>query len=384
MSKNIKRFIYNTLVDRANICNLTNESDQLVKALQTSDKMVIYGKRDSGKTSLIKNRVIPDWLEKTPGGMAIYAELYGVKSIEDVAEKLTIYFNKAYQTTFTIRATLKATARTLGGLRPSFAISPDGSMEASLRGEAEGSPKVENFFKWVVKLHKNGIPVAIILDEFQDIAFAKGAEEILREELQNLDFDIPVIVLGSKQHLLAKIFQKPKAPFFNWGKRLEIRALPIDEYNAYILERFRDHSITADSKTLENLQKTLLFNPEAINMFCSHIVHQFGDHRTDTVTLETPMIEALLKEYVSSMGGEFETYLDSYTKNEAKVLTLIAKSGTLSNPLGKDTLGSLRLSASGMRKILGKLLDHADIYRESKGLVLSKPLLMHYLRDWRL
>ncbi len=84
-----RRFIYNTLVDRANICNLTNEADQLVKALQTSDKIVIYGKRDSGKTSLIKNRVIPDWLEKNPGGMAIYAELYGVKSIEDVAEKLT-------------------------------------------------------------------------------------------------------------------------------------------------------------------------------------------------------------------------------------------------------------------------------------------------------
>ncbi len=202
--------------------------------------------------------------------------------------------------------------------------------------------------------------------------------------MQNLSFDIPVVVLGSKQHLLAKIFQKPKAPFFNWGKRLEIKALPIDEYNAYILERFSEHSITANSETLENLQKTLLFNPEAINMFCSHIVYQMGDHGTDSVSLKTPMIEALLKEYVATMGGEFETYLDSYTKNEVKVLTLIAKRGTLTNPLGKDTLGSLRLSASGMRKILGKLLDHADIYRETNGLILSKPLLMHYLRDWRL
>ena len=385
MSNNIKRFIYNTLVDRTNICNLVKEADKLVAALQTSDKIVIYGKRDSGKTSLIKNVVIPDGLERTPGGMAIYVELYGVKSIEDVAEKLTIYFNKTYQATFTLKATLKSTARILKGIRPSFSISPDGSMEASLKGEWGGpQPKVESFFEAMVKLHKNGIRVALILDEFQDIAFADGAEALLREEMQKLSFDIPVIILGSKQHLLAKIFQKPKAPFFNWGKRLEIKALPIDEYSAYILERFGEHAIAADSETLSHLQKMLLFNPEAINMFCSHIVYQIGDRKTEGATLTISTMEELLKEYIASLGGEFETYLDSYTKNEVRVLTLIAKQGILTNPLGKDALGRLRLSASGMRKIIDKLLDHADIYREESGLVLSKPLLMHYLREWRL
>ena len=67
-----------------------------------------------------------------------------------------------------------------------------------------------------------------------------------------------------------------------------------------------------------------------------------------------------------------------------KVLTLIAKQGSLKNPMGKETLAKLKISASGIRKILDKLLDHADIYREETGFVLSKPLLMYYLRDWRL
>ena len=48
------------------------------------------------------------------------------------------------------------------------------------------------------------------------------------------------------------------------------------------------------------------------------------------------------------------------------------------------TLAKLKISASGLRKILDKLLDHADIYREEGGFILSKPLLMHYLKDWRL
>ncbi|MBM4251983.1 MAG: hypothetical protein FJ146_08435 [Deltaproteobacteria bacterium] len=242
MSSNIRHFLYNTLVDRANLCNLTREAQLLADALRCSDKIVIYGKRDSGKTSLVKSIVIPDWLRQTPAGMAIYIELYGVRSITDVAEKLTLYFNKAYQSTFTIKATLKSTAAMIKGLRPSFAVSPDASIEASVTNNAAKSrPTVENFFANVKKLHENGVEVAIIIDEFQDIALATGCEELLREEMQKLPFEIPIIILGSKQHLLAKIFQRPRAPFFNWGKRLEIKPLPVDEYNDYIIERFGFH-----------------------------------------------------------------------------------------------------------------------------------------------
>lgn len=385
MSNNIARFIYNTLVDRDNICNLTLEAKVLTDALRSSDKIVIYGKRDSGKTSLIKNVVIPDWLRQTPNGMAIYIELYGVKSIDDVAEKLTLYLNKAYQSTFSLKATLRSTAQIIKGLRPTFSISADGSMEASVRAIAESThPKIETFFDNIKKLHDSGVQVAIVIDEFQDVALAKGSEELLREEMQKMPFAIPIVILGSKQHLLAKIFQKPKAPFFNWGKRLEIKPLPVDEYNDYISERFSPHHIKADTVTLTGLQHLLLRNAEAINMFCSHIVYQLGNRTDSDVILTAEIIETILQNYVSSLGGEFETYLDNYTKNELKVLTLIAKQGSLKNPMGKETLGKLKISASGIRKILDKLLDHADIYREETGFVLSKPLLMYYLRDWRL
>ena len=385
MSNHIKRFIYNTLVDRPNLCNLAKEARVLEAALDSSDKVVIYGKRDSGKTSLIKNIVLPDWLEKTPNGMAIYAELYGVKSVNDIAEKLTLYYNKAYQGSFALRATLKSSVQAITGIRPSFAMSPDGTLEASLTSERNRSiPKIETFFSNIKLLHDRGVRVAIVFDEFQDIALAIGGEDILREEMQKLPFEIPVIILGSKQHLLAKLFQKPKAPFFNWGKRLEIRALPIDEYNAYIAERFALHQINATNDILCELQRTLLYNPEAINMFCSHLVYHLGNQKINQGNLTLEILHILLKEYVAALGSEFEFYLDSYTKNEVKVLTYIAKQGTLTNPLGKETLAALNISAGGLRKILTKLLDHADIYRDDGKLTLSKPLLMHYLREWRL
>ncbi len=384
MSNHIKRFVYNTLVDRENICNLTSEAEILLKGLLSFDKIVIYGRRDSGKTSIVKNVVIPDWVKQTPGSMAIYVELYGVKSRRDVAEKLTIYFNKAYQASFTIKATLKSTAETLKNLRPSLSIAADGSMDASLKSDvASKIPRVEDFFNSVLKLHKSGVKIALVIDEFQDIALAEGVEEVLREEMQNLPFEIPVIILGSKQHLLAKIFQKPRAPFFNWGKRVEIKALPVEEYNSYISERFALNEITADEATLTYLQDLLLRNPEAINMFCSHIVDQLSGKERDERRLTVSILDQMLREYVAALGGEFEAYLDHFTKSEQRVLTLVAKRGILYNSTGKDALAKTELSVSGMRKIIEKMLDHAEIYREEKGLALSKPLLMHYLRDWR-
>ena len=106
-------------------------------------------------------------------------------------------------------------------------------------------------------------------------------------------------------------------------------------------------------------------------MFCSYIVYKLGNQSASDMIL-TPQITALiLKDYVSSLGGEFETYLDTYTKNEVKVLKLIAKLVSLKNPMGKDALGKLKISVSGLRKILDKLLDHADIYREEVGFVLG-------------
>ncbi|MBM4251984.1 MAG: hypothetical protein FJ146_08440 [Deltaproteobacteria bacterium] len=118
-------------------------------------------------------------------------------------------------------------------------------------------------------------------------------------------------------------------------------------------------------------------------MFCSHIVNTLGDQGC-IIDVTIDDITTTLNSYIASLGGEFETYLDNYTRNEVRVLTLIAKQEILRNPMGKDNLSILKISASGLRKILEKLLDHADIYREKNGYVLSKPLLMHYLRDWRL
>jgi len=53
--KNIKRFIFDRLVDRENICGLEKQRSQINKLVKQRQNIVLYAKRNYGKTSLVKN-----------------------------------------------------------------------------------------------------------------------------------------------------------------------------------------------------------------------------------------------------------------------------------------------------------------------------------------
>ncbi len=81
----------------------------------------------------------------------------------------------------------------------------------------------EEIFIFILKqldlIYASNIPIFLVLDEFQDIALIDEAEALFRNGLEHIHSQIPVVISGSKQHLLNHIFARPKAPFFNWGSR---------------------------------------------------------------------------------------------------------------------------------------------------------------------
>ncbi|MBF0442135.1 MAG: AAA family ATPase [Oligoflexales bacterium] len=390
-----KKFIYNTLVDEENLCNMVHEKMFVSKTLDNHGKLVIYGRRDSGKTSLIKNVIQPLWHKKNPSGFFLYIELFGITTLREMSERFTLYFNKAYGKSFPIKDAVSSLFSTLKGIRPTISMESNGTPSVSF-STGSGEDNIIDFRKIlenVQAIFDTGIPSAIVIDEFQDVASVPQAEALLRESLQNLRFDIPIILMGSKRHLLTKIFQKPNAPFFNWGDRLDIQYIKFEEYNPYILERW-DGILSASDDTLVYLQKTLNRNPEAINMLSAHILghymdkkkelEEFQEGRDKIFTVSPPDIDGFIRELVERRQSEFDNYLQLYTMKERSFLTYLAKRGIIPHPYSKEVSQKLNISIQGLRGIIEKLLDNADIYKEDEGFVLSKPLLMHYLRSFRL
>src|SRR4051812_36665729 len=92
-----KRFQYDTLLDPINICNLTQELRLIEQGLKKKEKMVIYGKRNSGKTSLVKNVVIPHFRKKNPYSFVLFVDLMEVKDLLSLNQRIQISFQNSFR-----------------------------------------------------------------------------------------------------------------------------------------------------------------------------------------------------------------------------------------------------------------------------------------------
>ncbi len=377
----MKRFIFDSILDEENICNLEKEKHAIMKGVDSGLKLLVYGKRNTGKTSLIKNVIAKSWLQRHPSGFFMYVDLMGVRQLSQVSERMTIAFSEAYNDCFRMKSVFNSVLKIIRGIKPSIELDEKGNPRLSFG--IEGGEKIRRFteiLKQLDLIYANNIPVFLVLDEFQDIALIDEAEALFRNGLEHLGSQIPVIISGSKQHLLNRIFASPKAPFFNWGTHVHFEAIDYHEYWQYMDERFKQDGFRISFENSVYLQDKMSRMPEAINRLCFGLL--FHDILKGEITRED--INSGLSKVVSGRRNEPEIYLSGFTASEQKVIINLAKKEPVLHPQGKDFIQSINLTAPGVRKIMMKLEDETAVYREEAGYILADPLLKQHILRFRL
>ncbi len=376
-------FKFDTLIEESDICNLKKEQSYILKMANSSGKLVIYGKRNSGKTSIVKNVIIPKWKRANPEGVAIYIDLMGVASLSQISERFTVAFTHSYSKVFSLQSKFESLKNLFKKIRPVVELNQEGVPAISFK--AESGLSVINFemlLENINELHKNGVKILIVVDEFQDISNVSEAESKLRNGFQQLDFEIPVLFLGSKQHMLLKIFQRPNAPFYNWGGRLEIPPIDFVEYRSYMRERFVQNDIEISDNVLDFIQTEMHRCPESINRLCAYIVEKMRE--SSQVIITEQVVREYMSEILNKRQGEFDAYLFSYTENEQRVMVVIAKKERVRQISSKEILLLSQVSVPGIRKIISKLMDYAVISHNDGYYEISDPWLKKYLQSYRL
>lgn len=377
----MKRFIFDSILDAENICNLENEKEKIQRGVDNGLKLLVYGRRNTGKTSLIKNVVAKEWLRRQSSGFFLYADLLGVKEMSQVSERMTIAFSEAYNSCFKMKSVFNNMLKIIKGIKPSIELDEKGHPKLSF-SIAEGQ-KIRPFteiLKQLDLIFASNIPLLVVLDEFQDIALIDEAEALFRNGLEQLDSRVPVVILGSKHHLLNRIFARPKAPFFNWGTHVFFEKIDYQIYWHYMQERFQQAGLTLSFENAKYLQDQMSRMPEAINRLCYALL--FHDIPKGKITIED--IDAALSELIYDRRKEPENYLVGFTTSEQKVIVSIAKGEPIAHPQGKAFITATGLTAAGVRKIIMKLEDQAVVYRENNGYLLADPLLKQHVLRFRL
>ncbi|MEK9727018.1 MAG: hypothetical protein VW397_02800, partial [Candidatus Margulisiibacteriota bacterium] len=92
----MKQFLFDCIVDKKNICGMTEEVRSIEQIIDKGRNVVIYGPRNYGKTSLVKSVVIPNFKKKNKKTLTVCIDFMGVLTLEDIFKKIINGFEFAF------------------------------------------------------------------------------------------------------------------------------------------------------------------------------------------------------------------------------------------------------------------------------------------------
>ena len=253
--------------------SFTDRDDEIAELLsdaRNGQDVVIFAPRRFGKTSLV-DRVA----QRLVGERVLVGQinLMRTPTKERLAEKLaaTVYEDIAGPLT---RAK-DFGARIFRGLRitPTMTLDPETaslsfSFGAGHRPE-DVDATLERLFELVAQLAAERERGALlILDEFQEvIELDPQLPKLLRSVLQEQP-EVAHFYLGSKRHMMERIFNDENEPFWRSAKQLELGPIPPEPFGDFIERRFADTGRRIDPTVVAQILTITGGHPYATQELC--------------------------------------------------------------------------------------------------------------------
>lgn len=205
----------------------------MMNVLDGGNNVVLYGPRRYGKSSLVAEMI--EELRKK-GTVCVYLNMMNVASLGD----FVLAYSKAVYDQFAPTAgALKNIAGLFKRVRPALALNEEGRPELTLSfaSGAVGAAELREVFALPEKLRVKGQSVVIVIDEFQEVAELglKGRfEQIMRSVIEEHQ-DVAYVFLGSKTHMLKRMFAAPSRPFYRSAQTFSLNLPPEDESRQFWL-----------------------------------------------------------------------------------------------------------------------------------------------------
>ncbi len=216
-----------------------DELDELVSDMLNGQNVLVYAPRRYGKSSLVLRAAQEAMRNKALVG---YCDLMKTPTKERFAAALakTIYADIASL----VGQTFERAAELFRGLRvrPTIEVDSDGTLRFSFQaGRRKGDidETIERLLELLGELAaERKRRVVIVFDEFQEVlALDPRFPNLMRAVFQTQP-EVSHVYLGSKRHLLERIFSDKNEPFWRSAKQLEIGVIPPEEFASFLHARF--------------------------------------------------------------------------------------------------------------------------------------------------
>lgn len=356
------------------------EVAELVADVRNGQDVVVLAPRRFGKTSLVwraSQQLVADKV------LVAQVNLMTTPTPAKLADKLARAIHDDVASSV-VRA--KDRLRIFQGLRvrPTVTVDPDDgtpSFSFALGGAAEQdvSDTLERLLELPAKLAaERGRRVALVFDEFQEIVDIDPALPRLMRSVFQEQPDVAHVYLGSRRHMMRRLFSDEQEPFWRSAKQIDLGVIPPEQFVPFLLARFAGTDRTLDADAAGQLLGITHGHP-----YATQELAYFLWQETPAAGHATPEgLTAALEKVLRSEHAHFSLLWERAPQAQRRVLQALA-----AEP-GRVTAHAYRArhqlpAASSVQRAAETLEREEIVLRDADGVHIAEPFLAQWLRAAR-
>jgi uncharacterized protein len=355
------------------------EIADLTADARNGQNVVLFAPRRFGKSSLIW-RVAAELAREDV--LVAQVDLMRTPSKERLAEALarTIHEDLA-SPLFRARERL----RVFAGLRltPTVTLDPvDGSVGftfAAGAAPADVNATLERLLELPAQLaSERDRRVVMILDEFQEISDIDPHLPGLMRSIFQQQRKVAHFYLGSKRHMMERIFNDENEPFWRSAKQMELGPIPAPAFAAYIAEQFGRTGKRCSDETIGEVLRVTSCHPYGTQELCYFL---WAEVRPRTIG-DSAALEAALSNVLRSENAHFARIWEKASRVQRLMLQALAEEP------GRPLAGAYRHrhglpAPSSVQKALQVLeADELVVRDHAVGHRIMEPFLAEWIRRY--
>ena len=313
-----KAFVYGMSVEGVNFTDRVKETQRLKMDFENGMNVILVSPRRMGKSSIVK-KVKAEI--RNPSIKVVYMDIYDCRSEYDFYNRFATALMK--QTATKTEQIVENIKRFLVRLTPKIGFSPEPLSEFSLSlGITPQNYQPEEILQLPEIIgQEQGIHIVVCVDEFQQIGEMPDSLSIqkrLRGVWQH-QRHVSYCLFGSKKHLMTKLFQNRKMPFYLFGEMMFLDKIPTEDWIPFICSRFESQGKHISEDFARQICEKVENNSSYVQQLSWNVLAETDKETTEQDFLNG--VEALM----AQCTGLFEQQLQGLTTYQLNFIRAICQ-----------------------------------------------------------
>lgn len=362
-----RAFVYGVSVEGENFTDRVKETKRLKLDFENGINVILISPRRMGKSSIVK-KVKSEITDPTI--KVVYMDIYDCRSEYDFYNRFASVLLK--ETATKTEQVLDNIKRFLVRLSPKITFSPEPMSEISLSlGITPQNYQPEEILQLPELIaQEQGVHLIICIDEFQQIG-EFGDSLTVQKRLRGIwqhQQNVSYCLFGSKKHLMTKLFQNRKMPFYQFGEMMYLDKIPTDDWVKFICTRFKKQGKIISEELAQRICEKVDNHSSYVQQLAWNVLAE-----TEKETTEQDF-ENGVQALMSQCSGLFEQQIQGLTSYQLNFIRALCR-GVHSDFGSKAVLEEYNLGTkSNISRIKTALLERELIDVTEDGIFLEDPV----------